>query len=881
MDMDLTRHQAHLKVLQPLSGVRSRRMLGEWTEPVCINPQPSLDISRPFVVQTCPIHPLVAPYSIHYRYRLDDYIEKKEKKGKKETKQTTQFTRKMDHTWSVGHSDVTKFDEFFCEVDCEQKYVVHIHRTDLHTLVLRRQTDQKQIGTIELHEPVERVWWIYGTEDHQANLGVQTATGIHILIVDNHDRDIYPRPKGGTEAGTSVHGYESTAGPASLVRSYRWDENELDMKGPFDVYHVSSLLFAAIDAAFPSYKDEEEPMRHTHWIIRFPCSSKMELFLQPPKSNRMVHVRCVVDPAYTYVFQPQSCLQMKGVRHFWCTDKDQETSHFVLFAFHQEGFLLSWTFAEDAPAQHVPFPVLVSQPLFPALDGDHLRVQFVEMEDLQTVVYYTRDREHHTHLWMSVLTYDLPQATNPKPRSRKKQKRLLPHPGEQQITQYVQAIRSRIRDLPRATYESSLETTLFLLPELLQNAASWKHLQERSPSPYTQNAFEPHRQFLQAFRAVATSAMHGPVPLDEIMTAADAKAWFEGAQRFLQDVRVHEDLWKVPKQEEDDLGLSFMASKLLRLDGDCRARDTLVEWVQQVHTRSSEDTSASFTTFRLCMAVMLDVYDACPSETKEGEFPWKILERFDPMVWKLLLGDVASVHMTSFMETTLVSGMRPLVRCLDTMWKSVTKVAALLHPQWGEPCYPPTDMLDVLKQHNKCFTRVFRAVVETKAECWKHMGMYLDQDETMFMKLIPINIRLMCREMDLRTYYFLYYGNKNPPFQPSKEWWELFAFVPPSPHVREKYFDNAWEKKLERRKETMEFEHARSLARAFRESSDDCAHIKMRWKQGKLYTGSILDEWYAFFVDTLPVECLTHHRRLGQLFPTFTHLRLMGETLKN
>mmetsp|Transcript_39714 Transcript_39714/g.102196 ORF Transcript_39714/g.102196 Transcript_39714/m.102196 type:complete len:117 (-) Transcript_39714:2333-2683(-) len=114
MDMDLTRHQAHLKVLQPLSGVRSRRMLGEWTEPVCINPQPSLDISRPFVVQTCPIHPLVAPYSIHYRYRLDDYIEKKEKKGKKETKQTTQFTRKMDHTWSVGHSDVTKFDEFFC-----------------------------------------------------------------------------------------------------------------------------------------------------------------------------------------------------------------------------------------------------------------------------------------------------------------------------------------------------------------------------------------------------------------------------------------------------------------------------------------------------------------------------------------------------------------------------------------------------------------------------------------------------------------------------------------------------------------------------------------------------------------------------------------------
>jgi len=191
----------------------------------------------------------------------------------------------------------------------------------------------------------------------------------------------------------------------------------------------------------------------------------------------------------------------------------------------------------------------------------------------------------------------------------------------------------------------------------------------------------------------------------------------------------------------------------------------------------------------------------------------------------------------------------------------------------------PDDLLCDLKDNMQCCRRVFDAVVTTKAQCWRKMTMHVDQTESLFTTLLPKEIRQLCEEMDLRMYYFLCYGNDpvSPPFP--QEWQDLLAFVPsPSCAEVDDLGSETWREESETKREQNQEEREQSLVMSFGKSSDRQAQMVSDWKQGKLHTGTFLDEWYAFFVDTLPVECLTHHRRLGQLFPTFTHLRLMGET---
>jgi len=130
--MDLTRRQAHLTVLQQLRGVRSRRMLGEWTEPVRINQQPVergihscfpeamvitndgqfltwesfastpfYNVQPPFLVKEVPVQPLFVSFDL--RSNLN---RRAQKQKPRQPSHAFPHRNGFEHGWTVGHSDV-------------------------------------------------------------------------------------------------------------------------------------------------------------------------------------------------------------------------------------------------------------------------------------------------------------------------------------------------------------------------------------------------------------------------------------------------------------------------------------------------------------------------------------------------------------------------------------------------------------------------------------------------------------------------------------------------------------------------------------------------------------------------------------------------------
>jgi len=440
-----------------------------------------------------------------------------------------------------------------------------------------------------------------------------------------------------------------------------------------------------------------------------------------------------------------------------------------------------------------------------------------------------------------------------------------------------------------------------LLPELLQNAIAWKLVHTQSPTPYTQEAYQPYRQLLEAFGAGLTDAGLTDAGLtdagltdagltDAGLTDAGERLWFENALRFLQDVRSPRTLLRTSIQEDDDLGLSFVAWEPFHLDPNRPALKALVEWVEQTGVVPPKEGSegkesdaerfdrVSSASFRLCMWLTLDLDHAHRGYKRCGP-PWEQLHRLDPVVWQLVLGDRAYAHMKYFFEHAFLPGIQALSTCIQTMLDPIVQVTKRLQVKTDGRIILPNDLLRGLKENMECCKHVFEAVVTTKAECWKRMTMYLDQGEHIFTALLPNELRKLCEEIDLRMYYFLCYGDEtiSPPL--SKEWKDLFALVPlPScAEVDDLGPDDTQDLEFERTREQKEKEREQSLVMCFGEPSDRQDRMVSDWKQGKLGTGTFLDGWYAFFVETLPVECLAQRRRLGHLFPTFTHLRLMGE----
>mmetsp|Transcript_39722 Transcript_39722/g.102300 ORF Transcript_39722/g.102300 Transcript_39722/m.102300 type:complete len:501 (-) Transcript_39722:569-2071(-) len=478
---------------------------------------------------------------------------------------------------------------------------------------------------------------------------------------------------------TIVRGYASCVSSAdndkarsSLIHSELWDFDPWKTNGPFRVQHVSYLSFSVIDAAFPSRTEEEdpqtEPLTHDHWIVLFAGTSKRDLLLQPPRSNRLIYVECVKDRACTCALRVVDGLQMKGVHRYWCEHNIGDGGRCIyVFALHQTGVLLTWTF--DTQTDHFQPPVLVSQGCVSqtqTAEGDgqaSLRVQYVKTQDAQTVVYYTRADQQHAHLWTSTLTFpaiDSKSSQTCKEPSPSKKRKLSPH------KQRIEQIRSMVHALKWGFCGSRFDVFLFLLPELLQNAVAWKNLHAQSSSPYTQKVFRPFCEFLEVFDSVLSDTTHETIsaPTGGLMSETAEQVWFENAVRFLQDVRFPYDLLKQRIQDNDDLGLSFVVWEHFHLGQNHPARKALVEWVDQTGVlppKESDpdkaDTDAldreSCTSFRLCMRLTRDLHHKYCEEGGHGP-PWEQLRRVDPVVWQMVLGDRAYAHMRHFFQTAFL-----------------------------------------------------------------------------------------------------------------------------------------------------------------------------------------------------------------------------------
>jgi len=957
--MDLTRRQAHLNVLRQLSGVRSRRMLGEWTEPVCLNQQPVkngihscfpeamvvttdgqfLDwgsfasmpfwnVKPPFFVPKCPLQPLSASFDLCSN--LKHRVRKQEPDPQFHGFRNGEG---FEPGWNVGHSDARgNYRAFSNEEGDDEPYVVRIHLTNRNTLVIQRQANQHPLGTIELHEPVERVWWLHGPKDQEANLGVQTATGIHVLGIFNKFQH------NSTKTQKNIKGYAACVSstdhaPSSLIRSEKWDDKEHTTNGPFSVRYLSSLSFATVDVAFPSRteeeeeeEEEEEAVTHDNWIMFFAGTSKRDLLLQPPRSNRLIYVECVRDRECTYAARVVDGLQMKGVRQYWCQHNIGYGGKCIyVFALHRTGYLLTWRF--DSQTNRFQAPVLVSQPCVPEhTEHDkqtHLHVQYVKTQGAQTIVYYTRSDQQHVHLWTSTLTYPKIEADNCEGQGEtapnKKQKcfsSVSSPPSAHRTTQRIEKIRSMFHAFPRVTHGLFLDHLLFLLPELLQNAVAWKYVYTQSPTPSTHEAYQPYCQFLGVFDTVLTDVVRDngrfptvTVPAGGIMREPEEQLWFENALQFLQDVRSPRALLRKNVREDDDLGLSFVAWKPFRLGQNNPTLKALVEWVEQSgiappresdeeecdEDDSDEDDDSdkeeeikkekekckrlSCTLSRLCMRLVLDL-DCEYLQWKRFDTPWEPLNRCHPVVWQMVLGDMAYVHMKHFFEKVFAPGTHALSTCIQTMTHANLRAAKSLQNEGNGRNIVPGDLLRDVKENMECCEKVFRAVVRTKAECWIDMTMYADQDENLFTALFPKELRQLCEEIDLRMYYFLCYGDHGEGTPFSEAWQDLLVSVPlPSCAEEEdlKWEDDGWQTEWEDQQEQKQKERQYSLVSSFKNPSDQERQILSDWKKGKLGTGTFLDEWYDFFRQVLPVECLMRRHRLGRLFPTFTHLYLMGD----
>jgi len=782
---------------------------------------------------------------------------------------------------------------------------------------------------VELNEPACNVWWMTehkseGERDADARILVQTHRGLHVLGVLN--RQMSPRkatekrPTGWNECCSP----SKEGAPLSLIKSFRLihrdgksiEGEEYDEAKKCGVYHVSSFSFASVQRQFPSQPEEEEPAAHQEWFVSPVNSSKTKLFLQPPRSNQLVYLECGTQGDCPCVLRGVCSLQMKGVTSF-VEDPSCREGEMGALAFHKAGFLLAWR--HDRRTQEFSSPALMSHPMVlpphedPACPrgDDGLRLLHMRQNERgEGTYYFTRGDEQHTHLWRSVRSFPAPGTDGNEKGSPKdaegsnngfwsangSKRRKLAHLSsvreeEQRRNRAVQKIRylwENHRSLDR------IKNDPFLLPELLVNAMSWETLWHKFPSPYTRKVAGPYRQLLRVepvglserflqlkctYRGNSSEFEKTPYfPLD-------VHTWEECCVRLLQKVRSAEAILKEPLSE--DTGLFFAAWR--HLFGNPEVGKQLMEWVREVgpppQERFDQNLSeerpcdpATFVqeavwkpeSFRLCMCLHVYLSERFYSSTRYRPDPlrWEGLESFHPSVWKMVWGEPAYAHLRRFYEEGERTVFGPLLALSDI----AANVKSEKRYQDETSECKMSENEEWLHRHKSSLTKVFRTVVKTKAECWTRMSMLLDQEQKVVDACVPDSVRDLCSEMDERILEYLYQAD----------------------HVQwKKDFSTHWHKGL--CNATWIFQGGecptRSLAEmygvdrektnGFHDSFPSTAPgTKVQrlhdWKQGRLGTGMFLDEWYAYFVETLPEECLVHCGHMGLLFRTFTFLRLTG-----
>eukprot|EP00297_Palpitomonas_bilix_P000751 CAMPEP_0113885710 /NCGR_PEP_ID=MMETSP0780_2-20120614/11080_1 /TAXON_ID=652834 /ORGANISM="Palpitomonas bilix" /LENGTH=893 /DNA_ID=CAMNT_0000873703 /DNA_START=165 /DNA_END=2843 /DNA_ORIENTATION=- /assembly_acc=CAM_ASM_000599 len=747
----------------------------------------------------------------------------------------------------VGHSSLLEMDE--------ANFVVRICSHSKTTLRIHRQGNNRIIGTIQLTEPAERVWWRDGDRDLECNLAVQTRRGIHLLVMDGTediDGTQVSKKKKTVHEGEADSRCSAFSSPDEmdppLIHSWKWKEDldEEDLEGKHNVREVSFLSFESIQSRFPDHEEEAEVTSREEWGILFQDNKKSILYVQPPRSNRLIRIECSRDERRRdYTFLAVCSLQIKGVSHFWC---DRE--HGCVFALHSRGFLLSWTFNNEDRRMGVP--LLCSHQLITDDDeeeqqphptnGERFRLLYVSRrKQLYETVYYTRYDQDHSQLWKAIRVFppaNLLSKTegsvgknhptrNKHRNARKHEKGSQTRKEKEENEDKEERRKSELKESMRHTRGEGEETEIAelslrqtfssevshirylcqeiqpdaywfpLLPDLVQCAMSWKRLcDDDSLSPRLRRESELYKRFLwvqkkrekekEREKDYTTSG-------DDVQGQFCCQEWYEACVSLLQNVRFSRDL--LAKPISADLGIFFAIWKHL-VNYEEPTVTELVNWTKKVGMPFSPGLEEDFVpnpetfvqealwkpeSFRLCLRFHIDLRERWNWVHPSTVGMWKGLENMHTSVWQTLMGNVPFVHLQRFYLEGVCPSVLPLqkISILSRDIKQWVKDPPRKWWEYNEEEDAKKELennFSFLQENEKGLKRVFESVIETKAEFWKSMSLYLDQEEEVVDAFLPGSVKTLCHKIDRHIHCYLQKGNTHQTF--STEWIRILENVP-------------------------------------------------------------------------------------------------------
>mmetsp|Transcript_40699 Transcript_40699/g.105638 ORF Transcript_40699/g.105638 Transcript_40699/m.105638 type:complete len:881 (+) Transcript_40699:396-3038(+) len=234
---------------------------------------------------------------------------------------------------------------------------------------------------------------------------------------------------------------------------------------------------------------------------------------------------------------------------------------------------------------------------------------------------------------------------------------------------------------------------------------------------------------------------------------------------------------------------------------------------------------------------------------------WKGMESVDPSVWKFWVGEDGFRHLERFYKEGLER--LPVRDFFKYKSHTITQELESLCDVLQTSLSRPSQSFVMLQEHYPVLDEVFRTAVSTKAFCWTHLFVYLDQEKDVLHRLLGKPLSVLCACIDeLICNCLTHKKDRFPTDVPDASEHVDISVSEPNP------MEDAGQREWEEGSPHASF----SLKRSLPVPPEDQPDTK------KIHTGRYLDEWYAFFKSTLPAECIARNGNKGWLFPTFSSL---------